>query len=300
MLTRNSGSGSGGASSLINDAANDGKHYGRKSATWVETNAADTTFTPVGTIAAATVQAAVAEVATDAATALTGHTGLATGAHAASAIANTAAGGIAATTVQGAINELDTEKANLASPTFTGTPAAPTAAALTATTQLATTAFVGTATLAATLMPYIKIEGQLAAGTSGGGCTLSTWNVRALSTEVVDTGNHASIASNQITLSAGTYRVRASAPAFKAESHRIRLRNVTDGTTVAVGGGAYCSSVDNTTTHSHLSGRFTIAASKALELQHHTGATQAGNGLGVGSSSGEVEVYAEIEFWKEN
>jgi hypothetical protein len=38
-----------------------------------------------------------------------------------------------------------TSKADLASPTFTGTPAAPTAALATATTQLATTAFVQTA-----------------------------------------------------------------------------------------------------------------------------------------------------------
>ena len=39
---------------------------------------------------------------------------------------------------------LDTSKANLASPTFTGTPAAPTAAANTNTTQVATTAYVQT------------------------------------------------------------------------------------------------------------------------------------------------------------
>jgi hypothetical protein len=39
---------------------------------------------------------------------------------------------------------LDTNKANLASPTFTGTPAAPTAAADTNTTQIATTAYVQT------------------------------------------------------------------------------------------------------------------------------------------------------------
>jgi hypothetical protein len=57
-------------------------------------------------------------------------------------VTNTPAGGIAATTVQAAINELDTEKANIASPTFTGTPAAPTASAGTNTTQIATTAFV--------------------------------------------------------------------------------------------------------------------------------------------------------------
>ena len=39
------------------------------------------------------------------------------------------------------VNKLG-EKANIASPTFTGTPAAPTAAAGTNTTQIATTAFV--------------------------------------------------------------------------------------------------------------------------------------------------------------
>ena len=44
--------------------------------------------------------------------------------------------------IQTAVNS----KANIASPTFTGTPAAPTAAAGTNTTQIATTAFVTTAT----------------------------------------------------------------------------------------------------------------------------------------------------------
>lgn len=62
------------------------------------------------------------------------------GASAASVI-NTPAGGISATTVQAAIDELETEKAGLASPTFTGVPLAPTAAAATNTTQIATTAF---------------------------------------------------------------------------------------------------------------------------------------------------------------
>lgn len=43
------------------------------------------------------------------------------------------------------VHPKDTSKANLASPTFTGTPKAPTAAAGTKTTQIATTAFVDTA-----------------------------------------------------------------------------------------------------------------------------------------------------------
>ncbi len=57
-------------------------------------------------------------------------------------LANAQAGGIAATTVQAAINELDTEKANLASPTFTGTPAAPTPSPLDNSTKVATTQYV--------------------------------------------------------------------------------------------------------------------------------------------------------------
>ena len=51
----------------------------------------------------------------------------------------------AQSTLQTNINTLDTAKAPLASPTFTGIPAAPTATSGTATTQLATTAFVGAA-----------------------------------------------------------------------------------------------------------------------------------------------------------
>ena len=43
------------------------------------------------------------------------------------------------------VHPKDTSKANLASPTFTGTPKAPTASAGTKTTQIATTAFVDTA-----------------------------------------------------------------------------------------------------------------------------------------------------------
>jgi hypothetical protein len=53
----------------------------------------------------------------------------------------TPSGTIAANTLSGAIVELDSEKAPINSPTFTGTPAAPTATAGTNTTQLATTAF---------------------------------------------------------------------------------------------------------------------------------------------------------------
>jgi hypothetical protein len=88
------------------------------------------TNTPTGTIAATNVQAAIAEVASEA------------GTPAATAVTNTPAGGIAATNVQAAINELDTEKAPLASPTFTGNPAVTTTPSLGDNdTSIASTAF---------------------------------------------------------------------------------------------------------------------------------------------------------------
>lgn len=67
-------------------------------------------------------------------------------------------GGIIASqnTIQLAVQDLETRKATIASPTFTGTPAAPTAANGTNSTQIATTAFVNTAI-------------SLALGGSGGG-----------------------------------------------------------------------------------------------------------------------------------
>ncbi len=78
----------------------------------------------------------------------------------AASITNVPAGGIASTNVQAALNELDTKKANLASPTFTGTPTLPTGttgvtqAIGDASTKLATTAF-ATNTLSTSGPPLI-------------------------------------------------------------------------------------------------------------------------------------------------
>lgn len=78
-----------------------------------------------GNLTSTSLDAALAELQTDidtraTSTALTTHTGLATGAHAATAISSSPAGNLAATTVQAALNELDAEKLALTGGTLTG------------------------------------------------------------------------------------------------------------------------------------------------------------------------------------
>src|ERR1051326_119971 len=78
-------------------------------------------FTPVGTISATDTQAAVAEVATDAASALSAHINDTTDAHDASAISFAPAGTISATDVQAAIEEVASEASAPVSSVFTRT-----------------------------------------------------------------------------------------------------------------------------------------------------------------------------------
>lgn len=79
---------------------------------------------------------------------LAAHIDDASAAHAATAISYAGSAGLSASTVEAALDELDTEKAPLASPTFTGTPVAPTPTAGDSSTTVATTAFVRSEALA--------------------------------------------------------------------------------------------------------------------------------------------------------
>ena len=150
---------------------------------------------------------------------------------------------------------------------------------------------------------YVLVREEQPSGTSGGGFTGAAWQTRVLNTKVSDASNIATLASNQVTLPAGTYRFSASAPAFYVNAHKVRLQNITDSTTVTVGGNAVSASgiaPSGVQTNSTVVGRFTISAPKTFSLQHWCGSTQGVNGLGVATSAVTIiEVYAQLEFWKE-
>jgi hypothetical protein len=108
------------------------------------------------------------------------------------------------------------------------------------------------------------------------------------------------LASNQFTLAAGTYFVTAWAfIESQGGRYKLRIRNITDGSTALVGmvtwvGGA------NGGPGNPVSGRFTLAGTKTLELQYYVQAGAATDGLGVSyAATGEVETYATLTIYKE-
>jgi hypothetical protein len=150
-----------------------------------------------------------------------------------------------------------------------------------------------------TTVQYICLQDQETQNTGGGAFTSGSWVTRVLNTKVVDTGSNCTLASNQFTLSAGTYRIRASAPAALVNNHQIRLQNITAGTTLIVGTSEYANVAGVGQSRSFVMGRFTIAASQALAIQHQCNTSNAlTTGLGA-QANFTTEVYCVVELEKE-
>jgi hypothetical protein len=148
---------------------------------------------------------------------------------------------------------------------------------------------------------HILIVDSKSTGTHAGASTSGSWQTRDLNTEKYDTGSNASVAANQITLAAGTYRVRASAPAVNGGAHQARLYDITNSAVLCSGTSAYCPN-GASQSESVVIGRFTIAGSTVIELQHRVQSSQGTFGLGVSSGAQFTvteEVYATVELWKE-
>ena len=145
---------------------------------------------------------------------------------------------------------------------------------------------------------YILLRDEKTAGTAGGTFTSGAWRTRDLNTEVIDSGNHCTLSSNQFQLAAGTWRIRAIAPAWGVDRHQARLQNITDATTTVTGTGSSSNSSSLPgNTCSEIVHQFTIAATKTFEIQHQCSATMSGAGFGLDGSFG-TEIYTIVELQK--
>lgn len=147
---------------------------------------------------------------------------------------------------------------------------------------------------------YAKYSYTVGSGTGGGNTIPTTWTTLALNTEDNDADGIGALSANQITLGAGTYRIRAWC-IFQcvAATHlvKLRLQNMTDGTTAIIGGNLAENEGTPNTGSCSLEGEFTLPGSKALALQYWASAANTG-GLGPAAGAGVSEVYRVVELWK--
>jgi hypothetical protein len=153
--------------------------------------------------------------------------------------------------------------------------------------------------LMALMVTVAAFSDQKVANTAAGTFTSGAWRTRDINTTVGTNGiSGASIASNQITLPAGTYLISGSAPAYDVNQHMTRFYNITDSTVAINGGSAYTDVTDIMVTYSIFSGVVVITATKVFEVQHRCGTTAATNGFGIQANNGSVETYTQITVIK--
>ncbi len=144
------------------------------------------------------------------------------------------------------------------------------------------------------------IEDQKSPGTAGGTFTAGAWRTRDLNTVVENTITGASLSSNQVTLPAGTYRIMTTSPGHQVDTHKVRLQNITDATTVKVGTTEYSANGMPSVERSTVDIVVTISAPKAFEIQHYSELTRSTDGFGrldVALDS-TVETYSRFAAWK--
>lgn len=142
---------------------------------------------------------------------------------------------------------------------------------------------------------YVCVRDKKALGSDGGAFTSGAWRTRDINDEQADTAGICSIASNQITLAAGTYRCNISCPAHAVDLHQTRLYNVTDAAVLLTGTTEETSDTAYSNTRSFIVGCFTLAAEKVLEVQHQCLTTFLFRGFGTPASWTD-EIYAVAEF----
>lgn len=148
--------------------------------------------------------------------------------------------------------------------------------------------------------PSIAIlRDEKASGTNGGSSAASTWNNRTINTEVSDIKNIVTLASNQFTPIAGTYKIDVTAATHGGGGvHKLRLYNVTQDTVVSYGlnGRGPTQSQAYPTT---LKTIFTANGTDAYRIDHYTNAAVANTGLGFPTSiTGVNEIYLELVLEK--
>lgn len=148
-----------------------------------------------------------------------------------------------------------------------------------------------------TVTDLIIIEERQTQNTHGGTFNGAGWRTRALNTEVIDTGNIASLSGNQVTIPAGTYRVKAFGTSMRVGGNTLALYNVTDSVYSLIGSTGHSAVSTDGNNESFIDGQITIAATKTFELRHYCNTTVSTFGFGFAANI-TTEIYAQLVFEK--
>jgi hypothetical protein len=120
--------------------------------------------------------------------------------------------------------------------------------------------------------PYLEYGWVCAPNAAGQSITANTITTLTLDTEIVDTGDNGSIASNQVTLASGTYYFKATHTFKRAVANNppdalFRLYNVTDSNLISCDSGVDTIESAQYSGKFDFEGQFTISGSKAIRLE---------------------------------
>ena len=147
---------------------------------------------------------------------------------------------------------------------------------------------------------YAYLYDSKTSGTAGGAYpNADTWVVRTINTED-DPDNIITLNANQFTLTAGTYHIRAEMPALSVNEFVAAIYNVTDNQYTLIGQTAWNTAGELYQTHSVITGRITINATKTFELRMR-GKIANNSQYALGSPvifTGVPEIYSQITIIK--
>ncbi len=151
-----------------------------------------------------------------------------------------------------------------------------------------------------TFVSYASICDQKAYNIDGGTFTNNAWRTRDLNTELYDPDNIVTVSANQFTLTAGTYLIKWSAPAYDVNRHLAVLQDTTASQPVATGTAAFSNTTSPSVTYSFGSFRAVLTGTTVYEIQHWCNTTKASTGFGIAHDiNGYDTIYTTVEIYKE-
>ena len=118
-----------------------------------------------------------------------------------------------------------------------------------------------------TTLSYAIFEYVVASNSTGSSITTGDWRTVPLDTTEVNNISGASLSTSQITLPAGTYLLEPWMSLINITKYQLRLRNITDGTTIKASTLGFASGSVNASAAVSFAKYITLASSKVIEMQ---------------------------------